>query len=256
MDLSTFKLRSVLPTEYVDQVETVAPGFTALAIAIQSSTVYAQLAKRYKRPGVLPFGQGAPTLLASGTSPPSATLNGRPTMGALRMVLQITTGGSLGTAIFRWSSDGGVTWTSSVTTGSNLVLGSTGMTVTFSAGTYSTDNVYQAPPPCPELFLGWVTILVSADVMRRRGLNTNDPAIVMLLDEAKRVRDEVQQASNSQSGLWDLPPVDDEQSAISAGGPLYYTETSPYVYSDIQEREGRWEDVHACGQSNGLGGRR
>jgi hypothetical protein len=251
MDVPSFIRRTVLPVEYIDFVENLAPGFTALNIRTHSSTINAQLAKRYKRPGVLPFGQAAPTLLASGTTPPSVSLSGRPTMGAYLMVIQVTTGGPLGTAVIEWSSDGGNTFQTNVTTASTIVLGTTGMTATFAAGTYATDNVYAAEPPVPGVVLAWLDALVSVDVLRKRGTNSNDPPISMVWDDAKRAREEIQQAANSKDGLWDLPASDDATSAISAGGPLFYSETSPYVYSDEQARRGREEDFTGHGRYGG-----
>jgi len=113
------------------------------------------------------------------------TLSGRPTLGSYLMILQVTTGGALGTAIFKWSSDGGYTWTTGVTTAATVLLGSTGMTANFpSVGvTYDTSNAYAAAPPVPETILKWVTTLVTADVFRRHGVNPNDPLMVGLVDE-------------------------------------------------------------------------
>jgi len=82
------------------------------------------------------------TLYAEGTTPPGVTVSGTiPENFGLR--IEITTGGSRGTAVFRWSSDNGTSWTSSVTTAASVALGSSGVNADFAAGTYATDNVYQ-----------------------------------------------------------------------------------------------------------------
>jgi hypothetical protein len=52
--------------------------------------------------------------------------------------------------VVRWSYDGGATWTT-VTTAASVVLGSTGVTATFAAGTYATDNVWTFDPLCSAL---------------------------------------------------------------------------------------------------------
>lgn len=79
---------------------------------------------------------------SAGTAPPVVTLTGTPA-SAVSIVIAITTGGARGTAVFKWSSDGGATYTSGVTTGATNVLGATGLTANFATGTnYSTDNVY------------------------------------------------------------------------------------------------------------------
>jgi hypothetical protein len=81
----------------------------------------------------------------TGTNPPTVTLSGNPVAGTDQYRIEITTLGARGTAVFRWSSDGGTTWTSSVTTAATVQLGSTGVTATFATGTnYAVDNVYTA----------------------------------------------------------------------------------------------------------------
>jgi hypothetical protein len=81
------------------------------------------------------------TVLSSGTSPPTVTLSGTLTQ-ALPVRIEITTGGTLGVAVFRWKTDTTSTWTSGVTTAASVALGSTNITANFAAGTYSTNNVY------------------------------------------------------------------------------------------------------------------
>lgn len=79
---------------------------------------------------------------AAGTTPPTITLSGTPA-AAYTMKIEVTTGGAIGTMVFRWSSDGGTTWTSGVNSAATpIALGSTGVSVTFPAGTYATDNTY------------------------------------------------------------------------------------------------------------------
>jgi hypothetical protein len=64
------------------------------------------------------------------------------TLGEYQFVIEITTGGAVGTAVFRWSTDNGVTWTSGVTTAATVVLGTTGNTANFAAGTYVIATTY------------------------------------------------------------------------------------------------------------------
>lgn len=80
---------------------------------------------------------------ALGSAPPTVTLSGTPA-GYYDLRIEITTGGALATAVFRWSKDGGATWTSTVTTAASVVLGTTGLTAAFSAGTYALDHAYRA----------------------------------------------------------------------------------------------------------------
>lgn len=108
------------------------PGFTALR-----SWVTAQ------RFNTLTFNSSPQAL---GTTPPAVTLTGTPT----RLIdprIEITTGGTRPSTVFRWAEDGGAgSWTSSVSAdagGTGVVaLGTTGLTAHFPAGTYNTNNVY------------------------------------------------------------------------------------------------------------------
>lgn len=78
---------------------------------------------------------------ASGTTPPVVTLSGSGPTIALR--IEITTGGALGAALFRWSKNNGSTFEQSgQTTAASFPLGTTGYTAAFPSGTYSTNNVY------------------------------------------------------------------------------------------------------------------
>ncbi len=78
---------------------------------------------------------------ATGTLPPVVTQSGTPTR-FIDLRVEVTTLGTLGIAVFRWSEDGGANWTSGVTTAATTVLGTTGITLAWPAGTYATDNVY------------------------------------------------------------------------------------------------------------------
>ena len=79
---------------------------------------------------------------AAGTTPPTVSLTGTPA-GYWDLRIEITTGGARGTAVFKWSADGGATYTTGVATAANVDLGN-GITVVFATGTYATDNVYTA----------------------------------------------------------------------------------------------------------------
>lgn len=82
------------------------------------------------------------TVVSAGTTPPVVSLTGTPA-GFYDLRIEITAGGARGTAVFRWSTDAGNSWTSNVTTAATVALGSTGLTAVFATGSnYSTDNVY------------------------------------------------------------------------------------------------------------------
>jgi hypothetical protein len=94
-------------------------------------------------------------VVAAGTSPPTVTLAGTPN-GAHRLQIQVVTGGALGTMTYKFSTDGGNNWSSTIVSdvGGVQILtdaavdslvgnnGLTSLTATFAAGTYNADNLY------------------------------------------------------------------------------------------------------------------
>lgn len=84
---------------------------------------------------------GTSPIIATGTTPPAVTLTGTPN-DVYSFEIDITTLGVRGVAVFKWSSDGGSTYTTGVLTAATVVLGSTGVTANFPTGTYAADNVY------------------------------------------------------------------------------------------------------------------
>jgi hypothetical protein len=234
IDLPGVQQRSVLRPSYFNDVETQTPGFTAQSIASHSSGINSRLRKRYGKSGSLPFGQGAPALVPSGLTPPAVSLTGRPTLGSLLMVIGVTTPGALGTMVFEWSQNGGVTFTEGVMSASAVLLGTTGMTALFPADTYDASNAYAAAPPVPETILKWLTFLVTEDVATRHGINPNDPLAIRITEKAKLAEAELLEAANTQTGLFDLPSSEDEGSAIDTGGPRGYSQQSPYEWTYLQ----------------------
>ena len=247
IDLSGIMLRSVLRPSYFSDVEKQTPGFVAQSIASNSSSINSRLRKRYG--GILPWGQSVPALVPAGTLPPLVTLSGRPTLGSFLIIIQITSGGPLGPSVFQWSSNGGLQWVTGVNTAASVSLTGTGMTALFPVGTYSTDNVYSAAPPVPETILKWVTWLVTEDVSTRHGINPNDPLSVRISEKAKLAEAQLEEAANTQTGLFDLPTSEDEASAIDTGGPMSYSEASPYAWTYAQQRASHRPHISA-----GLGG--
>jgi hypothetical protein len=85
-------------------------------------------------------------VVATGTSPPTATLSGTP-LASYGFLIQITSGGVGTAAAFEWSSDGGVTFTTGVSVAAAVVLGATGVTAHFAvtgSDTYAANNVYSS----------------------------------------------------------------------------------------------------------------
>jgi hypothetical protein len=257
-----------MPDDDVDNLDVRFPGWIAQNLLDWSEWLDSRLRKRYGRGGQL-FGLAAPGLLAAGTAPPTVTLSGMPTVGSLQIVIMITTAGALGAALFHWSKDGGHTWTpplvpldpvtgmpvgpdNGIATASTFVLGTTGLTANFPAGTYGTDAIYRAPTPAPGAILRWLTVLGTWDAYGKRGADQQDPFLVSLKDKRDTVLAEVKEAADSKEGLFDLPTNGSTDSAVKTGGPLFYSESSPFVSADRQEAAGRCEDERGFGTTGGL----
>jgi hypothetical protein len=103
-------------------------------------------------------GSSMGTVSSSGTTPPVATLAGTP-LGAFNLVIDCVLGGAHATATFRFSTDGGNTYSAAITTTSAAaaiplidtttdslvgVNGRTGLTVAFAAGTFNADNAWSS----------------------------------------------------------------------------------------------------------------
>lgn len=107
-------------------------------------------------------------MAATGTTPPAVALSGTSNVALPSDVqIQITTAGPLGTALFQWSQDGGVTWTTGLqTSGTAVPLGFTGLSATFSLGAYAVNNAY----------LGQGQLASSSFVLGSTGLTLAFPA--------------------------------------------------------------------------------
>jgi hypothetical protein len=108
----------------------------------------------------------------------------------------------------------------------------------------------ESPDPTPPTVQGWLARLVTVRVMIRRGVDPNDLQFELIRDDADKAEAELLEAANSDEGWFDLPlRVDENGSAITQGNPRYYSEASPYVYTDLQLETGRNEDESGVGSS-------
>lgn len=244
LDQTGVQLRSLIRPSYFTDVETLTPGFTVQSIATQSSVVNSQMRKRYG--GQLPWGKTPPALVAAGLTPPAVTLAGIPTLGSMIVLVQITTPGPLGTAVFQWSSNNGTSFTQNVPTAATVLLGTTGLSAVFPVGNYDTSNLYAAAPPVPETILRWVTDLVTEDVAVRHGINSNDPLWTKIEGRATLAREQIEKAANTKDGLWDLPVSEDLGSAVDTGGPRGVAQASPYAWTYRQARAAQREFAGCC----------
>lgn len=97
--------------------------------------------------------------------------------------------------------------------------------------------------PVPEIVLGWLTKLITPEVYRKRGVNPADPQLELCEKDRDAALAEIKEAADSRDGLFDLPLSQSLQtSAVTSGGPLFYSEQSPYTWATLQGQDGREED--------------
>lgn len=102
--------------------------------------------------------------------------------------------------------------------------------------------------PVPEPFVLWLVALVTRDVWLRRGRDPLDEGSAAYQSDADAAKQEIFEAANSETGLFDLPlRANSTASGIGRGGTMAYSEASPYVAHDAQREAGRQEDSNRGG---------
>jgi hypothetical protein len=90
----------------------------------------------------LTFAPLSAVVRTGGTTGPVVTPSGAAPTGDNDFIIEITTGGALGAGVFKWSKDGGLTYTTGVSLAASVVLTGTGVTAGFAAGTYVLGEKY------------------------------------------------------------------------------------------------------------------
>lgn len=106
----------------------------------------------------------------------------------------------------------------------------------------------------PEILEDWITAIVTARAYAKRGVNPSSGDLwfaEMVITPAREAALAVAEAANSETGLFDLPLLASVAPAGNAtrGGPLAYTERSPYVHTDVQQAAGRDDDERGEGEN-------
>lgn len=97
--------------------------------------------------------------------------------------------------------------------------------------------------PYPEAALEWLTKITTYELYLKRGVDPSDQTLALVKADKEQADAELKEAADSKDGLFDLPILNTADStAISKGGPIVYTETSPYTAFDAQWRDGVNED--------------
>jgi hypothetical protein len=109
---------------------------------------------------------------------------------------------------------------------------------------------YAAPflAPVAPAVEGWLSRIVTPAVWTKRGVNATDEQWQYVAAEAEAARKEIEEAANSETGLFDLPlRGNTTDSGIVRGVPFSYSEASPYVSQSLQAQRGRQEDEGGSG---------
>ncbi|MBX3205108.1 MAG: DUF1320 family protein [Labilithrix sp.] len=96
---------------------------------------------------------------------------------------------------------------------------------------------YAAPfdAPTPAIILRWLVALVMPKIYEGRGWDASDAQAGSLLKREDRALDEMKEAADAENGLFDLPlRQDQQQSAVTEGGPYVYSEPDSYTWMDVQ----------------------
>jgi hypothetical protein len=103
---------------------------------------------------------------------------------------------------------------------------------------------FTTPPSVVKL---WLARIVTPAIYLRDGVPPSDEQFVTMAEDQEAAEAEIQEAANAEGGLFDLPVAGGSESDITKGGPLGYSEASPYVHQDVQARIGRAEDAMGDG---------
>jgi len=111
---------------------------------------------------------------------------------------------------------------------------------------------YAAPfvAPYPTVVQEWLAHIVSWRAYLKRGVNSLDSEAAEYKAQHDEALKEILEAANSDTGLFELPLLQDlipDASGVVRGGPQSYSEQSPYVWMDVQEQAGRNEDGNRGG---------
>jgi hypothetical protein len=89
--------------------------------------------------------------------------------------------------------------------------------------------------PAPEIVLGWIVAMTTPEAYRKRGWDPGEKQSAQIEQDRTDALSELKEAADSSEGLFDLPLREDvSTSGIVAGGPLGYSEPSPYDWLDVQ----------------------
>jgi hypothetical protein len=97
--------------------------------------------------------------------------------------------------------------------------------------------------PYPETVINWLIDIVTLRLYFKLGIDSTDAQFTEIIKASETAKTEVQNASDSPEGHWELPlRANDPASAVSKTGPLAYGEQSPYRWTTLQQEAAESED--------------
>lgn len=103
---------------------------------------------------------------------------------------------------------------------------------------------FSDPGPAPDQIIAWLIVLMDIDVWKCVGGNPEGRIDGWYDADATRVREELKEAADSKDGLFELPLRNTDSlgnSAVNVGGPMGYSEASPYTWTSKQREAARNE---------------
>lgn len=225
-------------------------GISELWDLLVSSKGYAYYGKAY---------YSTPSLTGTGTTPPAVTVAGVPKIGtatAFDFHVDIVTGGTLGTMTFRYSTNNGTSYGSTILSSTSGIhyLSDVGLTVTFASGTYNADNVYAGSAQSkPRTTRGAMTYALPTDFYKTHRIWLTDASSSVIELEKVAANDEsaLLESDNSVPRYWqerdgyvDLLPTPDGTYTIN----LNYVPVAPILYADSDLFDGLngFEEYPVC----------
>jgi len=101
--------------------------------------------------------------------------------------------------------------------------------------------------PVPLTVRRWLSRIVTRETMLKRGIDPNDAQWAAYEKGATDAEAEIKEAADAEKGLFDLPLRANTTTTGIQGGPLGYSESSPYVGLASQRDRGRAEDERGGG---------
>lgn len=87
----------------------------------------------------------------------------------------------------------------------------------------------------PTIVKRWLEAIITPELYLKRGMDPQNTQLERHFAAAERAREQMKEAADSETGLYDLPLLNTaDPSAVSKGGPYGYAEASPYDWIDAQ----------------------